>query len=302
MGKIKNFIKALVNKLPYIRALYQKGLNTYYPNGHFYSPVISIEEIKKREPEIWKDIEPDEIPGIALNAEEQKSLAQQFEQYYAEIPFKAEKQAGIRYYFENDAYSYTDAIILYSMIRHFKPERIIEIGCGFSSAVMLDTNERFFNNAINITCIEPYPERLYSLITDEDRATLTIIDKGGQTIDLSLFEAPEKGDILFVDTTHVVKTGSDVNFILFEVLPVLKPGVLIHFHDVFYPFEYVKGWVFSGFNWNDDYFLRAFLMYNTQFTIKFFADYIHKKHKACFEPMPLAFKNTGGNLWIEKQA
>src|SRR5205814_62343 len=118
---------------------------------------------------------------------------------------------------------------------------------------------------------------------------------------LETFEKLNSGDILFVDSTHVVKTGNDVNYILFEIIPRLKSGVLIHFHDIFYPFEYPKDWVFMGRNWNEDYFLKAFLMYNNEFEIILFSDYLHKHHKEIFKEMPLCYKNSGGNLWIRKK-
>jgi predicted O-methyltransferase YrrM len=298
---LKKKIKSLINKLPYVKTLYQQSLNSAHPNGHFYSPIVSIENIKKRESEIWKNIENDGIAGINLRTEEQKSLIRKFVQYYEEIPFKPEKQNKFRYYFENDYYSYTDSIILYSFIRHFKPKRIIEIGSGFSSAVMLDTNEFFFNNEIDLTFIDPYAERLLSLITQEDLKRVKLIESDVQLIPLDVFKELQSGDILFVDSTHVTKTGSDVNYILFEILPTLNSGVLIHFHDIFYPFEYPKEWVYKGYSWNEDYILKAFLMYNDKFEIKSFSEYLHKHHKEVFEKLPLSYLNFGGNLWIEKK-
>lgn len=299
--KLKSKIITLLNKLPHVRNLYKQSLNSFHPNGHFYSPIISIEDIKKRETEIWKNVDTDGILGINLRTEEQKELVKQFTLYYNDIPFKDEKQNDIRYYFKNEYYSYTDAIILYSFIRHFKPKRIIEIGSGFSSAVMLDTNELFFENQIDLTFIDPYSERLVSLMKQEDKQRVKLIETDVQLIPVNIFQELQAGDILFVDSTHVTKTGSDVNYILFEILPVLNSGVLIHFHDIFYPFEYPKEWVFKGFNWNEDYILKAFLMYNTKFKIKVFSEYLHKHHKETFTDLPLTYLNTGGNLWIEKE-
>src|SRR5690606_22964232 len=115
------------------------------------------------------------------------------------------------------------------------------------------------------------------------------------------FDRLEADDILFIDSTHVAKTGSDVNYILFEILPRLKSGVLIHFHDVFYPFEYPRDWVFAGRNWNEDYLLRAFLMYNPAFEIILFSHYLHKHHPDAFAAIPLCYNNRGGNLWIVKK-
>lgn len=304
MGIKKSIIKKIkryINTLPYVRTLYKQSLNSCFPNGHFYSPVIAIDTVKKRESQIWKNREIVGISGIDLRTEEQIKLAQQFEKYYAALPFKSKKQEKLRYQFENGSYSYTDGIVLYSMIRHIEPKQIIEIGSGHSSAVMLDTDELFFGNQINLTFIEPYPERLYSLMKEDDKGKNNVIVSDVQLVSLTVFEKLNAGDILFVDSTHVSKTGSDVNYILFEILPELKKGVIIHFHDVFYPFEYPKEWVFQGRNWNEDYILRAFLMYNKKFEIMLFSEYLHKHHKDVFKGMPLCYKNHGGNLWIEKK-
>lgn len=302
---LKKQLKKFIYKLPFIKELYNENQrlkkSAYFPPGHYYSTIISVEEIKKREESIWNPEKIDGILGINLNTEQQLDLVKKFNKYYAEIPFGDNKNEAHRYYFDNGFYSYTDAIFLYSMIRYHKPKQIIEVGSGYSSSVMLDTNELFFDNQINLTFIEPYTERLNSLLKEKDKASTTIIESFVQSVPLEVFEKLNSGDILFIDSTHVVKTGSDVNYIIFEILPRLKSGVLIHFHDIFYPFEYPKEWVFNGWNWNEDYFLKSFLMYNNQFEIKLFGDYLHKHHKEIFETMPLCLKNTGGNIWLEKK-
>lgn len=302
--KIKSIIKRIINKLPYVRGLQQQIFdlkkNSCYPPGHFYSPVISIENIENRQFDIWKKDEIDEIEGIALEVNKQKELIEKLTPYYKDLPFKSEKSDKRRYYFENDYYSYTDGIVLFTMIRHNRPKKIIEIGSGFSSAVMLDTNELFFDNKIDLTFIEPYPQRLISLFSESDKRQNLILRRDVQDVSLEEFKKLEAGDFLFVDSSHVVKTGSDVNYILFEILPILKSGVLIHFHDVFYPFEYPKQWVLGGRNWNEDYFLKAFLMYNKTFKIRLFSHYLHRHYKEVFKAMPLTYKNYGGNLWLEK--
>ena len=152
-----------------------------------------------------------------------------------------------------------------------------------------------------MTFIEPFPARLFSLLTLKDKKNINLIKSEVQSVHLDNFKKLEAGDILFIDSSHVVKTASDVHFILFDVLPILKRGVFIHFHDVFYPFEYPKKWVLSGINWNEDYFLKAFLMYNDEFEIRLFSEYLHRFHDIAFEKMPLCYNNIGGNLWIEKK-
>jgi predicted O-methyltransferase YrrM len=302
MKEVKNAIKHLANQLPYVKTLYKQSANCTHPNGHYYSPVFSIEDVKNRQDSIWKDVSKDGIPCIELRTNEQKQLVLQLSSYYHEMPFQAEKSAQLRYDFKNGYFSYSDGILLYSMIRQFQPKRIIEIGSGHSSALMLDTNELFFKNEIDLTFIEPYPaERLDWLMNTEDKKRFTVIPDFVQSVSLNVFAELGAGDILFIDSTHVSKTGSDVNYILFDVLPVLQPGVIIHFHDVFYPFEYPKEWVFNGYNWNEDYLLRAFLMCNSTYDILLFPDYLYMHHKEVFDSMPLCKLNTGGSFWIQKK-
>lgn len=300
--RVKNLFKSLLNHLPYVKTLYKISLNSRFPAGHYYSTVISIEEIKKRELEIWKKLDHDGILGIDLYTKEQIKLLNSFKAFYAELPFSDEKQPNFRYQFKNAYYSYSDGIVLYSILRHFKPKRIIEIGSGYSSAILLDINDLFFDCKMDLTFIEPYPEvRLIPLMSGADQKRSTILKTEVQLIPLAIFKKLKEGDVLFVDSTHVVKTGSDVNYILFEILPILQPGVLIHFHDIFYPFEYPKDWVFGGVGWNEAYFLKAYLMNNNKFEIRFFTDYLHVHHEQIFKEMPLFYKGSGSSLWIQKK-
>lgn len=126
------------------------------------------------------------------------------------------------------------------MIRAKKPRRINEIGSGYSSAVTLDTNELYFSNQIHCTFIEPYPERLLNLLSAEDIARNVLVTTRLQDVEIETFPELARGDFLFIDSTHVSKLGSDVNRIFFEIMPKLNEGVFIHFHDIFYPFEYPK--------------------------------------------------------------
>lgn len=270
----------------------------HVPPGHYYSPTVSIEDLTKRAHEIWKD-SPRHIDGLDLNEEDQLKLINEFAAFYPELPFQAKPKAGLRYYYENSMYSYSDAIFLFSIMRKFKPARIIEVGSGFSSALMLDTNNLFFDNAIDCTFIEPYPNRLNSLLLKNEK--IALIEQPVQNVPVELFESLEKDDILFIDSTHVSKTGSDVNFLLFEVLPKLAKGVRIHFHDIFYPFEYPKKWVIKQKrSWNEAYMLRAFLSNNQKFKIIAFNTFLQEFNENWFkENMPLCLKNRGGSIWLE---
>jgi len=288
--KTNDEINRLLNEL--------KIYKTLFPPGHFYSPIPDIAEIKAREDEIYGNL-PKEIPGIDLNVDGQLALLEKLSAYYPELPFGDNKKAGTRYYYKNPAFPYGDAIALYSMIRYLKPRKIIEVGSGYSSCVTLDTNEKFFNNGISIIFIEPYPDLLKSLITKGDKDRVEIIKKNLQEVEIDKFRELNSGDILFIDSTHVSKINSDVNYIFSQILPAIKSGVIIHFHDIFYPFEYPKEWIYEGRAWNEGYMFRAFMQYNQNFKILFFNDYLAKIHKNQFKKMPLWLKDSG-SLWIKK--
>ncbi len=268
--------------------------------GHFYSPIVSKVDLDSYETDLWPNHLPETLAGIDLQPEQQKKLLAKFSKYYQDLPFTEEPSENNRYCYNNGTYSYTDAIILYSVIRCFSPKRIIEIGSGYSSAVMLDTREKFAPE-INLTFIEPYPNLLYSLLKEEDKKNCTVFHAKVQSVGLKEFQKLQANDILFIDSSHVSKTGSDVNYELFEILPSLASGVIIHIHDIFFPFEYPKEWVYEGRNWNEIYLLRAFLSYNKAYEILLFSHYMHTMHTSAFENMPLSYKNFGGNLWLRKK-
>jgi predicted O-methyltransferase YrrM len=272
----------------------------FVPPGHYYSPIPSDQEVDEF---ARQHVLPDSIHGVDLNDKEQLELLEHLALLYPSVPFTDEPQPGFRYRYVNPSYSYADAIFLHTMLRHIRPKRLIEIGSGYSSAVTLDTNERFLDNNLDCCFIEPFPELLQTLLHAADHENVRIIPNRLQDVDLPLFQQLEAGDILFVDSTHVSKVHSDVNRLVFEILPSLKPGVLIHFHDVFYPFEYPLDWLREGRAWNEQYVLRAFLQFNPAFKIKLFGDYMTHRYAAWFrERMPLCLENTGGALWLERIA
>jgi hypothetical protein len=273
----------------------------FVPPGHFYSPIPDLDELQRIEEETIGGPSM-EIPGIDLDDQEQLELLKQFSAFYGEMPFQAEKTEGLRYYFENPAYSYSDAIMLHCMIRHLEPKRIIEVGSGFSSCMTLDTNDLFFSGSISTTFIEPYPELLMSLLRDTDAERVTTIPSRLQDVDLSEFDALEENDILFIDSSHVSKINSDVNRIFFDVLPRLSSGVYVHFHDIFYPFEYPKEWLLEGRAWNEAYMLKAFLQFNHAFHPVLMNTFMTDFHESFFrENMPLCLKNTGASIWLKRK-
>jgi len=298
---MKKLIKKLLFKVPPVKNLQAEleKYKTYHPPGHYYSPVPDQKYVKANEKRIF-DRSHRTIAGINLREAEQLNLLQQLSAYYAELFFTEKKTESNRYWYSNPLFSYSDAIILYGMIRHFNPARIIEAGSGYSSAVMLDTNEKNFDNKIDVLLVEPYPVNLENLTKGFTR-NFRVIPEFVQSVPLDTFKKLERNDILFIDSTHVSKAGSDVNYILFEILPVLKEGVIIHFHDVFYPFEYPQEWIEKGFAWNEDYLLRAFLMHNNHYEILYFNTFMEQFHRDWIDHnMPDILKNMGGGLWLRK--
>jgi hypothetical protein len=152
------------------------------------------------------------------------------------------------------------------------------------------------------TFIDPYPALLISLVMERDKNRINLVPSRLQDVDLDTFEKLQANDILFIDSTHISKINSDVNRIFFDILPKLSSGVHVHFHDIFFPFEYPKDWIYKGIAWNEAYMLRAFLQYNSDFSIVLMNTFMEHFHEPFFqEKMPLCLKNTGGSIWIRKE-
>lgn len=273
-----------------------KQFQTLYPPGHYYSSVHSMEALKDyRMPPVT------ELPGaVNMNISRQEQWLDAFIADADKLVFPATQQPGYRYYYENDFFGYNDGIICQLLIHQLKPKRIIEVGSGFSSALMLDMNDKFFNNSIDLKFIEPYPERLNSLLKPGEK--IELFETTIQNVDLKLFEQLEENDILFIDSTHVSKFNSDVNKLFFEIFPILKKGVYIHIHDIHWQFEYNLKWLQEGRAWNEAYLLRAFLQYNNTFTIQYFNAFAELKFSDKYAAsLPDLLKTKGGSIWIKKE-
>jgi hypothetical protein len=272
----------------------------FVPPGHFYSPVPSIADVDAHRDRM-RGPQPVSLAGIDLRLDEQASLLDSFRPFYDEQPFPVARSTDTRYWFENHSFGYGDALALYCMLRVLEPAQVIEVGSGWSSCVLLDTCERFLDWAPQITMIEPYPGQLEQLIRRDDASRFRLLDQPVQQVPLDEFRALESGDVLFIDSTHVSRVGSDVNHEIFEVLPALAAGVYIHFHDIFYPFDYPLDWVEEGRGWNEAYVLRAFLEYNPDFEIVLFNDLLHQRFPERFaSEFPLWARNPGASFWLRK--
>jgi predicted O-methyltransferase YrrM len=271
----------------------------FVPPGHYYSPIVDPGELLTSGFSKNQDVKVSS--ELSIDPKKMLSLFHSLAAYFPLIKLPQKEQESHRYYAENDFFCYGDAIILSAIIRHFRPQKIIEIGSGFSSAALLDTLDAAKLTETQCTFIEPYPERLHGLLRLSDRARVQIIESPIQRVEIDKFRALRRNDILFIDSTHVTKTGSDVNHEVFQIIPALQAGVIIHFHDIFWPFEYPAAWIDDSRSWNELYLLRAFLMHNERYEILYFNHLIH----SAFSPEvsridELICQNPGGGLWLRK--
>ena len=172
------------------------------------------------------------------------------------------RDATTGFFWNNGMFPPLDAAVYYGLICHLRPKKILEVGSGFSTMLAVAAAEK---TGSLISCIEPYPEPhllgLKHRLVDLDETPL-------QKVRPEVFERLDDGDVLFIDTSHTCKLGSDVNHLLFDVLPRLKPGVIVHIHDIFLPFEYPKAWSSEiGIMWNEQYAVLAYLMNNPNFEV-----------------------------------
>jgi predicted O-methyltransferase YrrM len=249
----------------------------------------------------WSD-----LPGLSGNHEKLLAVWQDFVSYADKFPFPKNKTEPFRYYYDNPFYAIGDGFFHFCMVNTLRPKRYIEIGSGFSSACFLDTVD-YAGLQVNCTFIEPYPARLRGLLSGSDIVRREIIEQPVQRAGTTLYRELGVNDILFIDSTHVLKAGSDVAFELFTILPNLRSGVIVHFHDMFWPFEYPAGWIFEKqYSWNELYAVRAFLTFNPAFEIVFFNDYICAQHGDLIAATPLPDhlkilrRNCGGGLWLRR--
>lgn len=262
----------------------------YVPAGHFYSPLTSRADRERAV--AWSlDRNGASLPGVEYSEEDGLSLGHDMARLWPDMVRDGRYRC-------DEMYGLADAAIYYALLRMSKPARLIEIGSGYSTAVALDTIEAF-GLSTSVTCIEPNATRLRSLLKPEDR--VSIIELPVQEIPLARFAELEPGDFLFIDSTHVAKPGSDVVYDFLRILPVLAPGVMVHIHDIAWPFEYNEAWLRERRDWNEVYLVHAFLLYNKDWRIRFFADHIWPSlHSTVRQNLPGAEDLRPGALWIER--
>jgi predicted O-methyltransferase YrrM len=273
----------------------------YVPPGHFYSPIVDTAEAGRYLTGLESRGVPDAVPDVSIDRLAMVRKWNELAPLMRSAPFRETPTPDLRYCYDNPSYSWGDGSVLHAMLRLYRPKKLIEIGSGYSSVCALDTVERYLKGECQLTFIDPYPQLLLKLV-GETAAHIRILDRRVQQVPLETFDELGSGDILFIDSTHVLRTGSDVCFELFEVLPRLAKGVLVHIHDMFWPFEYPRIWVIDeNRSWNELYAVRAFLMCNDAWKVVMFNDYMAKLERPLIETTFASFlRNSGGALWLQR--
>jgi predicted O-methyltransferase YrrM len=211
----------------------------------------------------------------------------------------------LEFYYNNGSFEAGDAEYLYSLIRLVKPKRVVEIGSGYST--LMSRNAIRENQAENSAyscdhiCIEPYEQPWL------EELGIRIIRRRVEECEIDLFTSLDRNDILFIDSSHVIRPQGDVLFEYLEVLPLLKPGVFVHIHDIFTPRDYPHDWVVDRIRlWNEQYLLEAFLSFNTQFRVVGALNFLKYHHPdALGEQFPMIRaaieQREPGSFWIVRQ-
>jgi hypothetical protein len=247
----------------------------------YYSPVPDLDALPA---DVWD--RRTAMRGIPFDTAAQVEFAEsELRPYVSELDAPSTDARDGRFFFDNRHYESGDAEIAYAMVRRFRPERVVELGSGFSTLVLAEAcraNERE-GHPSSLQANDPYPR---GVITEPVLGLSEVLERPAQEIPVSEFEALDRDDILFVDTTHVVKLGGDVNYIVLEVLPVLRPGVVVHFHDIWLPDEYHRALTeILGMHWTEQYLLQAFLAGNRDFEVLFAAHAVSTEHPRRFREL-----------------
>lgn len=270
---------------------------------HFYQPIPYVAGLSKS---IWNNT--NDVPGVALRLEQQMKLLETFKKFKSEYEsLPRTKVESSDFFLENGMFESVDAEVLYCMIRLNKPKRIVEIGGGFSTILMaeaiLDEQRSDPYYECEILTIEPYPSsRLRAKLPSFAR----LIERPVETLPMATFDLLESGDILFIDSSHVLKVGGDVQFEFLRLIPRIAPGVLVHVHDIFLPDEYPAAWIRDQHRfYTEQYLLQAFLAFNDSFNVVWSGSAMASSYP---EELGRAFDSfdcsyvTPGSFWFARHA
>jgi predicted O-methyltransferase YrrM len=265
----------------------------------YYQPLINPRKHLKKSLRIERN-----LAGIDFNIEEQLKIISQFNYNEELLKFPLFKTDNIEYYYNNNSYMSGDSEYLYNIIRLFKPKRIIEIGSGYSTLMASNAIRQNISQNKNYNCdhicIEPYEQDWLK------KTGVTLIRERVEDIEVNFFKQLQRNDILFIDSSHIIRPQGDVLFEYSQILPILNSGVIIHIHDIFSPRDYLDKWIYDDhLMWNEQYLLEAFLCFNNEFKIIGAVNYLSNNYNAKFcgiAPIYASQINREpGAFWIQKK-
>ena len=272
------------------------------PNRYYY-PIPDTTRLKD---DLWS--KHSELAGIDMNDREQLELlslfVSRFKNEYERLP-RNKTATPYDYYVDNPMFVGVDGEILYCMIRHLKPRKIYEIGSGYSTYLSAQAVQKNAQEESGYHCelvaIDPNPNEI---LKAGFPGLSTLIARDVQDVPLSEFEKLSENDILFIDSSHVLRIGNDVHYEYLDILPRLNKGVIVHVHDIFLPAEYPKEWVL-GQHWfySEQYLLQAFLSFNESYEVLWAASYMHLNYPNELEKAFSSYNRVEtwpGSFWMRK--
>lgn len=293
-------LKPYFGDVPSARAHFAQAqaLGLHITPNHFHYPIPDTAALP---PSTWQTASA--LPGIDMDEAGQVRLMETvFAKYTKDFEaFPLRKTSDdLEFTFENDQISGADPFIIHALMRELKPERVVEVGAGYSTLVTAKALRE--NGRGSLRCIDPYPRPFLHRAVE---GLGELLQQTAQETDMAVFQELRANDVLFIDSTHVCRIGGDVNRLFLEVLPRLAPGVWVHIHDIFLPHDYPEPWIRDmHFFWSEQYLLQAFLVGNQLFRVRFAVGYMGRRHP---EAMRRTFPGWdlglgGGGFWMERAA
>jgi hypothetical protein len=288
--------KAGIHRMPVSKRLFTL-VGVYPIRDHYYEPLFNPEHLQRPMQA------PRHLPGLDMNEAGQLALLEKF--VYADelrnFPAHRPANSPLAFYYENPAFTYGDAEYLYSIIRSLKPAKIIEVGSGYSTLMAIEATKanRQENSGYQCkhVCIEPYEMPWL------ESSGVEVLRTKVEDISVEYFQQLQPNDILFIDSSHMIRPQGDVLYEFLELLPTLPSGVIVHIHDIFTPFDYPEDWVKGHVRlWNEQYLLEAFLSFNKEFRVIGALSWLKHFHQTAIErALPGLRVNTDaipGSFWI----
>lgn len=263
---MKDFLK----QLSFLAFRLASRFGVYLAPAHYYVPLANVQDLERTKPSWAKK---SDLPGVKSTLDEQVSRLREIC-----VPFRDEyagnatyREAVSRHF--GPGYGYVEAQPLHGVVRSYKPSRVVEVGSGVSTLCILralELNEEETGQPFVLTCVEPYPSDALRTLS-----RVRLVESPVQSCPMEMFERLESGDLLFIDSSHTVRPGGDVNHLILEVLPRLAPGVIVHFHDIHLPYDYPRDVLRTYFQWMETSLLRAYLIHNSRAQIVFCLSQLH---------------------------